>query len=194
MTDTENEVNILVGLSGVGKGTVLEEAMLLSDKEYEVINYGDRMFETAKEEDLVDDRDEMKNIEVETYKRIQRQAAESIVEDAEENDVIVETHAAIKSPYGYIPGLPEWTVKNLEPSKIIMLTAEPEAIHERTKKDDRDRDTAKDDIDGIAEYQNVAREMAAAGSVLTGAYLKTIENANGRAEKAAEELIEVLRG
>jgi len=45
------EVNIIVGLSGVGKGTVLEEAMLLSDKDYELINYGDRMVETAKTKD-----------------------------------------------------------------------------------------------------------------------------------------------
>lgn len=188
------EVNIVVGLSGVGKGTVLEEAMLLADKNYKIINYGDRMFETAKEQGLVDDRDEMKSIEVEKYKEIQRDAAESIVEDAEKEDVIVETHAAIKSPYGYIPGLPEWTVKNLEPAKIIMLTADPEAIYNRTQKDDRDRDTAKDDIEGIAEYQDIAREMAAAGSVLTGAYLKTIENRAGEVEAAAEELIETLRG
>lgn len=186
------EVNILVGLSGVGKSTVLEEAMLLSDKEYELINYGDRMLETAKEQGLVESRDEMKQLETDTYKDIQRDAAESIVEDAEENNVIVDTHAAIKSPYGFIPGLPKWTVENLEPEKIIILDAEASEIFKRSQGDD-DRDREHDEVEDIKRYQDVAREMAATGAVLTGAYLQIIENRPGKAEKAAEKLVETLK-
>lgn len=189
---SENEVNIIVGLSGVGKGTVIEEAMLLSDEDYKVVNYGDRMIETAKEQGLVDSRDEMKNLESDTYKDIQRAAAESIVEDAKEENVLVDTHASIKSPYGYIPGLPKWTLENLNPSKIIMIDASPEEIWERTK-GDSERDREHDSVKGIREYRKVAREMAATGSVLTGAYLQVIENPDGRAEKAAEKLVETLR-
>ncbi|MFB6208646.1 MAG: adenylate kinase [Candidatus Nanohaloarchaea archaeon] len=187
------EVNIVVGLSGVGKGTVMEEAMLLSETDYKLINYGDRMLEIAREQNLVKDRDEMKNIEVETYRQVQMDAAESIVEESEDSDVIVETHATIETPYGYIPGLPRWTVENLEPSKIIMITADPREIYRRSADDD-DRDREHEDVEGVREYQRVAREMASAGAVLTGAYLKTIENENGRAEKAAEQLVETLRG
>lgn len=187
-----SEVNILVGLSGVGKSTVLEEAMLLSDKDYKVINYGDRMVETAKEEGLVDSRDEMKKLDTSTYKDIQMGAAESIVEDAEDQDVIVDTHAAIKSPYGYIPGLPKWTLENLDPAKIIILDTDAENIFSRSQ-GDNDREREHDSVDGVRRYQDVAREMAAAGSVLTGAYLQIIQNEEGKAEKAAEELIETLR-
>ena len=35
--------------------------------------------------------------------------------------------------------------------------------------------------------------MSATGAVLTGAYLSIVENHDGQAEKAAEELVEVLR-
>ncbi|MFB6217374.1 MAG: AAA family ATPase, partial [Candidatus Aenigmatarchaeota archaeon] len=129
---SNTEVNILVGLSGVGKSTVLEEAMLLSENDYRVINYGDKMVETAKNEGLVETRDEMKELDTETYKRIQMDAAERIVEEAEEEDVIVDTHAAIKSHFGYIPGLPKWTLENLEPAKIIMLTAKAKDIYHRS--------------------------------------------------------------
>lgn len=188
------EVNIVVGLSGVGKGTVLEEAMLLSDQNYEVINYGDRMFETAKDQGLVEHRDEIKKLDTETNRKIQRKAAKSIASDAEKNDVIVETHAAIKTPYGYIPGLPRWTLENLEPSKIIMIDANAKAIYERSQEDDRDRDTANDTVEGIKEYRNIAKQMASAGAVQTGAYFQIIENEEGRAEKAAEELVETLKG
>ncbi|WEL19712.1 adenylate kinase [Candidatus Nanohalococcus occultus] len=186
------EVNIVTGLSGVGKGTVLEEAMLLADKDYELINYGDRMLEIAKERELVESRDEMKKIGTETYREIQKEAAESIFEDAEEKDVIVDTHAAIYTPHGYIPGLPKWSIEKLEPSKIIMIDADSEAIWNRVK-DDEGRSREHESIEHITEYRRIAREMAASGCVLTGAYLKVLENADGQAEKAAEELVKTLR-
>ncbi len=184
-------VNIVVGLSGVGKGTVLEEAMLLSETEYKIINYGDKMLEIAKDRDLVENRDEMKNIDVETYKDIQKEAAEQIFEESEDQDVIVDTHAAIKSPFGYIPGLPKWSIENLQPEKIIILDASAEEILSR-RQGDSDRDRSMESVESIQEYREVAREMASTGSVLTGAYLKVIENKSGRAEAAAEELIETL--
>lgn len=187
-----SNVNIVVGLSGVGKSTVLEEAMLLADEEYEVINYGDRMLETAKEQGLVDKRDEMKDIGVEKYKEIQKDAAESIVEDAEDGKVIVDTHAAIKTPYGYIPGLPKWTVENLDPSKIIILDASAKELYRRSKSDS-DRDREHDTPEDIEEYRQIAREMASAGCVLTGAYLKIIENKRGKAQQAARDLLETLK-
>lgn len=186
------EVNIVIGLSGVGKGTVLEEAMLLADKEYKVVNYGDRMLEIAKERDLIETRDEMKTMDVDTYKDVQGKAAESIFEDAEEKDVIVDTHAAIYSPHGYIPGLPKWSVEELDPSKIIMIDADSEAIWNRVKDDDG-RSREHESVEHITEYRRIAREMASTGCVLTGAYLKIIENADGQAEKAAEELVRTLR-
>lgn len=186
------EVNIVVGLSGVGKGTVLEEAMLLAEKDYKLVNYGDKMLETAKSEGLVESRDELKEMDPETNKRVQKHAAREIVDESKENDIIVETHAAIQTPFGYIPGLPKWTVENLEPEKIIMLTAAPEAIWERTQ-EDQSRDREHEEVDQIEEYQEVAREMASTGAVLTGAYLTTIENKDGRAEAAAEELVKTLQ-
>lgn len=189
-----SNVNIVVGLSGVGKSTVLEEAVLLAgDQDYKIINYGDKMLEIAKDKNLVSNRDEMKNIEVETYKQVQKEAAEEIFEEAEDQEVIVDTHAAIKSPYGYIPGLPKWTVENLNPSKIIIIDASAQAIASRAETDskDRERDT-KATVEEIEEYRKVAREMAATGAVLSGAYLQIIENKEGKVKETAEKLVKTL--
>lgn len=186
------EVNIIVGLSGVGKGTVLEQAMNLSDKDYNLINYGDRMVKTAKEEGLVGSRDELKNLPPEENKKIQRMAAESIIDDAEKQDIIVETHATLQTPYGYIPGLPEWSVKAMNPEKIIMIDADSEEILERTQEDStRDREHEK--VEEITEYRQIAREMASTAAVLTGSYLTVIHNHDGMVEKSAERLVKVLR-
>ncbi|MFP4038282.1 MAG: adenylate kinase [Candidatus Nanohaloarchaea archaeon] len=183
-------LNIVVGLSGVGKSTVLEEAMLLADQDYEIVNYGDKMMEVAGSE--VETRDQLKEIEMEEFKEIQREAAEQVFDLAREEDVILDTHAAIQSTHGYIPGLPRWSIEELNPDKIIMLTARSEEIWNRVKDDD-DRDREHDSEGSIAEYQHISREMAATGSVLTGAYLKVIENPDGKAEKAAEELVRTLK-
>ena len=164
--------------------------MLLSDRDYKIVNYGDKMMETARDHG-VESRDEMKELDVDTYKEIQAEAAERIFEIAEENEVIVDTHASIKSPHGYIPGLPKWSIEEMNPDKIIMITAEPQQLWNRVQDDERDRE--HESASGIAEYQHIAREMAATGSVLTGAYLKVIENPDGKAEKAAEELVETLK-
>lgn len=184
-------VNIVVGLSGVGKTTVLETAIAQAETDYQLINYGDRMLEIAKEQDLVEHRDEMKNIESGPYKEIQMDAAESIVEDSKEGDVVVDTHAAIKSPFGYIPGLPKWTLENLSPDKIIIVDIDAETIVER-REEDLERDRTTDPVEAIEEYREVAREMAAAGSVQTGAYLQVIRNEDGKVDEAADRLLTTL--
>jgi adenylate kinase len=189
---SEYSVNIVVGLSGVGKGTVLEEAMMLSDKDYEIINFGDKMVEVSKEKELVDHRDDLQELDSETYRIVQKEAAESIVEDSEDQNVIVDTHAAVKNPYGYIPGLPKWVVESLDPAKIIMLDASPEAIHQRIQSDSRDREV--DSLEDIKEYREIAKKMASTDAVLTGAYLQIIENKDSQAEKAAEQLVDTLQG
>lgn len=186
-----SNVNIVVGLSGVGKSTVLEEAMKLASEEYEIINYGDRMLELAMEQGLVASRDEIKEISSEEQKEVQKEAAESIVDDAQDGKVIVDTHAAIQTPHGFLPGLPKWTVENLEPEHLIILDAPAQAIYDRSTEDEG-RDREHNEIEQIELYQTVAREMAATGAVLTGAYLKTIENRDGQAQQAAQELVDTL--
>ena len=182
------ELNIVVGLSGVGKGTVIEEAQKLSHTDFKVVNYGDRMLEQAKNQGLVSHRDEMKDIETGKYRDIQKNAAKSISD--EEGNILVDTHATIKTPYGYVPGLPRWTLNELNPSKIIMVEATASEIISRTESDEgRDRDTEHADIQ---EYKDMARRMAASGAVQTGAYLEIIHNNDGKASEAAERLVELI--
>ena len=166
-----SSVNIVVGLSGVGKSTVIGKSIETSESDYQLINYGDRMLSLARDRDIVEDRDEMKNIERATYKEIQMDAAESIAEDSNGGTVIVDTHAAIKSPFGYVPGLPKWTLEILEPETISMIDIDSEEIVER-RAEDPERNREADSVEAIEEYREVAREMAASGAVLTGAYFQ----------------------
>lgn len=188
-----SDVNIIIGLSGVGKSTVLEETMKLVEQDYMIINYGDRMLDIAMDKGLIDSRDEIKEIGSSKQKEVQKKAAESILRDSEDENVIVDTHAAIQTPHGYLPGLPKWSIEGLDPEHLIVIDAPARQIYERSL-DDEGRSREHDSVEGVEEYRTVAREMAAAGSVLTGAYLKIIENEDGGIQQASRQLVDLLEG
>lgn len=190
---SEHSVNVITGLSGVGKGTVLEEVMKLANKNYLHVNYGDKMMEVAEEKDVEKGRDELKELKPEKYREIQLEAAQQIKENSKEKNVIIETHSALKSSAGYVPGIPNHVAKKLQPNKIIMLNAPAETIYNRSNNSKRDRDTTGESIDSLEEYREVSMRMACTVSVLTDSYFKVIENKSGEAEKAAEKVLKTLR-
>src|SRR5581483_1921814 len=105
-------VVIITGVPGVGKSTVIDAAQ--KAKGYKVVVYGTEMFNVAKARGLVKDRDEMRKLDPAIQRTIQVEAAEHI---ASMGDVIVDTHCTIKTPKGYLPGLPAWVVQKLNPKQ-----------------------------------------------------------------------------
>lgn len=179
---------VVTGIPGTGKTTVLERAIAESGKKYIYVNYGDVMFDEAKSRGLVKDRDEMRKLDPKIQKEIQRNAAKKI---GKMENVIVDTHASILTPNGYLPGLPEWVLKEIMPNIIVILEASPEEILRRRAKDtSRKRDA--DDIEGIKEHQEMNRAVAMAYSVLTGATIKIIQNHDNGLEEAVKNLSKIL--
>ena len=118
-------------------------------------------------------------------KRLQKQAGEKI---GQMDNVIVDTHASILTPSGYLPGLPEWTVKAIMPNTIVLVEALPEEIENRRSKDtSRARD--KDDI-GL--HQRINREYAIAAAFMTGATVGFVPNNDNKIEIAVEKFKEIL--
>ena len=99
-------VVIVTGVPGVGKSTVMAAA---EEYGYKIVNFGTTMFEEAQKEG-VNDRDDMRKLAIEDQQRLQKQAGEKI---SQMGDVVVDTHASILTPSGYMPGLPEWTARAL---------------------------------------------------------------------------------
>ena len=67
---------IITGVPGVGKTTVVNEALkkLKSEGvEYQSINFGSFMFEVAKKENVVQDRDQMRTLDRAVQKQLQQQ-------------------------------------------------------------------------------------------------------------------------
>ncbi|RLG36940.1 adenylate kinase [Candidatus Alkanophaga liquidiphilum] len=186
-------VIVVTGIPGVGSSTVLKEAFKLDEelsKEFIVVNYGDVMFEVAHGKKLIKHRDQLRKLPDETQREIQRLACEKIVKLGK--NIIVDTHCTVKTPAGYLPGLPEWVLKALKPKQLVIVEANPDEIwRRRTADKTRQRDVEGDK--GIEEHQSMNRAAAMAYAALTGACVKIIENHDGAVEAAAKEFLELLR-
>ncbi|MCD6275965.1 MAG: adenylate kinase [Thermoplasmata archaeon] len=178
---------VVAGVPGVGKTTIMEEVAKRTN--YPIVNYGTIMLEIAKKENLVRHRDEMRKLPINIQRKIQREAAEKI---GEMENVIVDTHLTIKTPAGYLPGLPVWVLEKLKPELIVVIEASPEEIAGRRAKDEtriRDAESLKE----IKEHLEANRSSAFACSVYTGANVLILENNEGMVDKAVERFMEALK-
>ncbi|MBP2144195.1 adenylate kinase [Methanococcus voltae] len=191
----KNKVVVVTGVPGVGSTTSSQLAMDNLRKEgvnYKMVSFGSVMFEVAKEENLVSDRDQMRKMDPETQKRIQKMAGRKIAEMAKESPVAVDTHSTVSTPKGYLPGLPSWVLNELNPDLIIVVeTTGDEILMRRMGDETRVRDI--DSASTIEQHQFMNRCAAMSYGVLTGATVKIVQNRNGLLDQAVEELTNVLR-
>ncbi len=154
----------------------------------EFVTFGTVMIDIAKELNLVKDRDDMRKLTLEQQKDLQIHSAEKV---ASMGNVILDTHCTVKTPKGYMPGLPEWVLKKLKPTAIVVVEADPEEIFNRRAKDTtRNRDP--DSEEEIAEHQQINRAAAMSYATLTGATVKIVfnhDNAIDEAVKQAEPVV-----
>ncbi|MDO5850982.1 MAG: adenylate kinase [Methanobacteriaceae archaeon] len=180
---------IIAGIPGSGSTTVLNS--VLEKVDYININYGDIMLEIAKEQDLVEDRDDMRKLNPEVQKEVQKKAAERIHQLSQKDNIIIDTHCTIKTPKGYLPGLPRWVLEELKPTQFILIEAKPdEILYRRLNDDTRTRD--QESYDAIKEHQMTNRSTVMAYSMFTGATVSYVQNSDNGLESAVEQLIESL--
>ncbi|MEM3586971.1 MAG: adenylate kinase [Candidatus Jordarchaeaceae archaeon] len=196
MKDRHGKILVVTGIPGVGKTTVLDASLEAAKAsgmgEVLVANYGTVMFEEAKAKGLVETRDQMRSLPVETQREIQRSAAKKIANLAKNRTVIVDTHMLIKTPEGFLPGIPIWVTETLRPDVFILVEASPEEIANRRSKDaTRTRDV--ESVEDIKLHQELCRAAALANAGLVGATVKIIMNHDGKAEEAAAETLKLFK-
>ncbi|NMB78352.1 MAG: adenylate kinase [Methanomicrobiales archaeon] len=184
---------IITGVPGVGKTTVINEALKKlreSGIEYQSINFGSFMFEVAKSENFVKDRDQMRTLDRAVQKKLQQQAGQAIAKIS--GNVLIDTHASVKTPKGYLAGLPEWVLREIMPDIIVLVETDDDQILMRRLTDEtRARD--KEGSRAISEHQQFNRSIAAAYAMLTGCTIKIVTNADFLLDRSSADLAEVLR-
>ncbi|MGC8565393.1 MAG: adenylate kinase [Thermoplasmata archaeon] len=176
---------IVTGVPGVGKSTVMNS--VCEKLNYRIMNFGDVMLEKGKEFG-VKNRDEIRKLPLEKQRELQKLAGEYL---GTMENIIIDTHMSIKTPSGFLPGLPEWVLKAINPSMLVLIEADPASIDLRRKKDEsRHRD--KEDINGIELHQMMNRYFAASCSILTGATVAIIKNEEGKVNEAVDLLVKMI--
>ena len=184
------KVVVVAGIPGSGSTTVLNGA--LQNLDYEHVNYGDVMLEIAQKRGLVEDRDSMRKLSPEVQKEVQREAAKSIKQRSMENNIIVDTHCTIKTPLGFLPGLPPWVLEELQPDQFVLLEADGDEILIRRITDNtRTRDMEK--LKEINLHQQMNRSVAMAYAAQTGATVGIIQNHDNQLDETVEEMINILK-
>ncbi len=188
---------LVTGMPGAGSSTVIKEGLKLKEEgvnvDFRPINYGDVMFEVAREEGFVEKRDDLRKLPGEKQREIQMLACNKISEWKRSMNLIIDTHCTIKTPSGYLPGLPEYVLREIKPDQFVLIEANPAEISGRRQRDKtRERDV--EDEKGVEEHQFMNRAMSMAYACLTGASVKIIENHDGGLGKAAKEFFELIKG
>ncbi|MEC7711690.1 MAG: adenylate kinase [Thermoproteota archaeon] len=183
---------VIVGIPGVGKTTVVNkiaEKLNQQNKSVSVHSFGTVMFEEAKKSG-VQSRDELRKLNVEQQKNLQKKAAETIA-GSEEDVIIIDTHAFISTKEGFYPGLPNYLIQILKPTHFIAISAKPQEIYNRRTNDDtRNRDIVS--IGSIKKELDVQDAMLSSCSVLSGSPMKVILNDEGKVEKTADTVINAI--
>jgi adenylate kinase len=178
---------VVTGIPGVGKTTVMKKAARGLDINF--VTFGTVMIELAQEMKLVKDRDEMRKLTLEQQKKLQIKTAEKI---AKMKNVILDTHCTVKTPKGYMPGLPEWVIKKINPTAIVLVEAYPEEIYNRRSKD-KTRNRDPDTKEQINEHQMMNRAIAMAYAALTGSTVKIVFNHDNAIDEAVKQAAPVLK-
>jgi adenylate kinase len=178
---------IVMGLPGAGKSTVLSAA---EQKGWEILNYGTLMFEIGKKEFNINHRDEIRKLDQQKQEHLQFQVGKYLA-NRKERKIILDTHCTIKTPSGYLPGLPFKILSLLHVEKLVLITAPISDILKRRKTDNtRIRDL--EDEAALAEHDQMNKIYLGVYSVLSGAPANIIINKDGELEKAKEELLKLL--
>ena len=195
------KVVVVTGVPGVGKTTVISHLQELAAKEglkLLTVNFGTFMLETAVKLGLVKSRDEIRRLPLRRQLELQREAARRIVEEASsklggDGILVVDTHALVKTPAGYWPGLPKHVLDELKPDMIAVVEASAEEIVARQARDESRFRADIGGVEGVRRLMESARAASFASAVHYASTVAIVENKEGRAREAAEQLLRLIK-
>jgi len=190
-----SKVVIVVGVSGVGKTTVLKELEKFARSKnvnISVINVGTMMLEVAKSKNIANDRDKIRSLSIETQKELRKVSYATIAKIINTSElVVIDTHYLVKTSKGYLIGLPKEFLDLLCPSSFVILEAPPEEIVERRRMD-KDRVREEASLEEIELEQSITRYSVFTLAALYNANVLRIINNRGEQREVARKLFEFL--
>ncbi len=189
-----SKIVVLTGVPASGGTTVTRKAIEQLEAQgnpFKMVIYSDIMLDEALQRGWVQARDDIRKLDPRKQRDLQQIAARAIA-DMATTPLVVDTHATVRTPKGYLPGLPTWVLNELKPDLILVVEARPaEIIRRRNADKSRKRDVQ--DERGIEEHQEVNKAICMAYAAYTGATVKILQNPDGKLSEAVQELMLTLQ-
>lgn len=188
------KVVILTGVPASGGTTVTKKAIEVLEEQgqqFTMVTYSDVMLEEASRRGMANERDDIRKLDPFEQRDLQKMAARAISAMAT-MALVVDTHATVRTPRGYLPGLPTWVLDELRPELIIVVESAPSEIIRR-RNADKSRQRDAQDVAAVQQHQDVNKAICMAYAAHTGATVKILQNSDGKLEEAVAELVLTLQ-
>ena len=176
-----------MGLPGVGKSSILN-VMKERHPSINLINYGDLLFSAARLQFNLRDRDKIVDLPMEAHLKIQKEAIKLIKGG---KNTILDTHAVLKKPSGFLPGLAPDILSKPEIEGFVFIDAPTKDIMER-----RAGDPARTRPGLSAEELNEIRSHSFSKikmySASTGKPVFILINRKGKIDDTVEEFEHII--
>lgn len=170
---------IFVGTPGAGKSSILKG---IKHDGFKLLNIGTEMFEVAKKEYDVSDRDDIRKLGAEAIKNIRNLVFDKIRKDP--SDIIIDTHASIRRGTRFVPGFTIDEINSLNDVRtIVYVDSTSRDIIARRNKDLLRRRDVEDETD-IEEQREVNLSLLSTASVIIGMPIYIIKNLQGKENEA----------
>ncbi len=180
------DVYVLCGQSGVGKSTVASR-VAESNPHLTVVSFGEKIFELARGEGLVDAITQLELLTPEDVSRLQIKATQQV--SRLPGKVLVEMHLTVKTPAGFIAGIPKRIMNLLKPRRIVLLEADPYEVLRRRitgKEGKSEAESLKD----IQEHAYFDRAAAISIAIDIGTPIKILKNTD--VEQTVQQILTLL--
>lgn len=184
------DLTVVSGVPGVGASQVCKHARGELGDGYTLLNFGDAMLEQALSSGLVSDRDDLSTLSRREIRLLQRRAAEFVASTARNTSVILNTHLAVATAHGFVPGLPDAVLADVDPARFVLIEADPETIADRRERVDY-REYREQGVRAIDFHQDLNRAAAMHHAVVLDCPVRLVEN-TGTVETAGEGLAAIV--
>jgi adenylate kinase len=186
-------IAVVFGIPGVGKSTIVNRVKDKLNLVY--IHPGNIMYEIATNKGLVENVDQMRKLKLPDQESLQEEMASvvaSLINSRPTDSFIIDTHAIVKTPQGFFPGLRNAFFNVVKPDIYLVVESRPEMILQR-RMADKDR-VRQDDhsLNEILLHIDLTRDFASAYSIYSQANFAVIENKEGDIEYAVNEMSGII--
>jgi adenylate kinase len=182
------------GIPGVGKSSIIKKVIDIKT-DYIRLYWGELAFFVAQEMGKASDIDEVRKMDIRQQQHLQFDVItkmRKLIDADPTKNYIIETHAVIKTPQGYLPGFNKALLDIVTPEMFIVYQSKAQDIFQRRANDPTRKRNDDLTVEDIQQNLELTRSFATSYAVQSNGLLQIIENQEGNLDYAINKTVELL--